>query len=169
MEEKSNWRLVVQSLSRVWLFATPWTAACQPSLSFTVTWSLLKSCPLSQGCYPAISSSVTPFFSCPQSFPASGSFLMSHLFISDGQSIGASASPSVLPMNIQDWFILGLTGLISLLFKRLSTIFSSTTIWKHQFFGTQPSLWFNSHICTWLQEKPQLWLYRLLLGDVSAF
>ena len=175
MEEKSNWRLVVQSLSRVWLFATPWTAACQPSLSFTVTWSLLKSCPLSQGCYPAISSSVTPFFSCPQSFPASGSFLMSHLFISDGQSIGASASPSVLPMNIQDWFILGLTGLISLLFKRLSTIFSSTTIWKHQFFGTQPSLWFNSHICTWLQEKPQLcytdfcWVMSLLFNMLSRF
>ena len=142
------------SRCHVWLFETPWTTACEPSLSFTVTQSLLKPCPLSQWCYPTISSSVTPFFSCPQSFPASGSFLMTHLFTSGGQSIGASASPSVLPMNVQDWFILGLTGLISLLFKRLSTIFSSITIWKHQFFGTQPSLWFNSHNCTWLQEKP---------------
>ena len=150
--------------------ATPWSAACQPSLSFTITWSLLKRCPLSQWCYPTISTSVTAFFSCPQSFPASGSFLMSQPFTSGGQSIGASASPSVLPMNIQDWYILGLTGLISLLFKRLSTIFSSTTIWKHQFFGTQPSLWFNSHICTRLQGNHSFDYIDLCWEtDVSAF
>ena len=88
---------------------------------------------------------------CPQSFPASGSFLMSQLFTSGGQSIGATASSSVLPMNIQCWFPL---GLISLLFKGLSRVFSSTTVRKHQFFGAQPSLWSNSHIHTWLQEKP---------------
>ena len=97
-----------------------------------------NSCPLSLWCHPTISSSVIPFSSCPQSFPASGSFLMSWLFVSGGQSIGASAS--VLPMNIQDWFPLGLTGLISLQSKRLSRVFSNTTVQKHQFFGTQPSL-----------------------------
>ena len=94
-----------------------------------------------------------------QSFPASGSFPMSRLFASGDQSIGALASASVLPMNIQDWFPLGLTGLISLLSKGLWRVFSSTTIQKHQFFGNQPSLQFNSHIHTWLLEKPQLWLY----------
>ena len=98
-----------------------------------------NSWPLSQWCHPAISSSVDPS-SCPQSFPASGSFLMSQFFASGGQSIRASASASVLPMNIQDWFPLGLTGLISLLSKGLSRVFSSTTIGKHQFFSAQPSL-----------------------------
>ena len=98
-----------------------------------------------------------------QSFPASGSFPMSQLFASGGQSIGASASATVHPMNIQGWLPLGLTGLISLLFKGLSRVFSSTTIGKHQFFGTQPSLWSNSHIYTQLLEKPQLWLYGPLL------
>ena len=96
------------------------------------------------------------FLVCLQSFPASGSFQMSWLFASGGQSIGASASTSVLPMNIQNWFPLGLTGLISLLSKGLSRDFSSSTVRKHQFFGTQPSWWFNSHICTWLLEKPML-------------
>ena len=95
-----------------------------------------------------------PFSTCPQSFPASGSFQMSQLLASGGQSMGSSVSASVLSMNIQGWFPLGLTGLISLQSKRLSRVFSSTTIWKHQFFGTQPSLWSNSHICTWLLEKP---------------
>ena len=97
---------------------------------------------------------VVPFFSCPQSFPASGFFPMSQLFTLGGQSIGASTSASVLPMNIQDWFPLGLTGLISVLSNGLSRVFSSTTVQKHQFFGAQPSLWFNSHIHTWLLEKP---------------
>ena len=99
-------------------------------------------------------SSLTPFSSCPQIFPTSESFPVSWLFISGGQSIRASVSTSVLPMNIQDWFPLGLTGLISLLSKELSRVFFSTTVQKHQFFGAQPSLWFNSHICTWLLEKP---------------
>ena len=92
--------------------------------------------------------------SCLQSFPASGPFLKSWLCTSGGQSIGASASASVLPMNIQDWFLLGLTGLVSLHSKGLSRIFSNTTVQKHQLFGAQPSLWSNSHIHTWLLEKP---------------
>ena len=108
-------------------------------------------CPSNEWCHPTISSSVTPFSSCPQSFPASGSFPMSQFFTSSSQSIGVSAS--VLPMNIQGWFPLGWTGLISLLSKGLSRVFPSTTIWKHQFFGAQPSLWSNSHIHTWLLGK----------------
>ena len=113
-----------------------------------------NSCPLSWWCHPTISSSVVPFSSCLQSFPASGSTLMSQFFISGGQSIEVSASASVLPMNIQDWFPLGWTGLISLQSKGLSRVFSNTTVPKHQFFGAQPSLWSNSHIHTWLLEKP---------------
>ena len=92
----------------------------------------------SDSCHPTISSSVVPFFSCLQSFPASGSFLMSQFFSSGGQSTGASAS--IFPVNVQDWFPLGLTGLISLQSKRLSRVFSNTTVQKHQFFGDQPSL-----------------------------
>ena len=107
----------------------------------------LNSCPSSQWCHPAISSSVGPFSSCPQSFPASGSFPMSWLFASSGQSIGASVSASVFPVNIQGWFPIGLTGLISLWSRGLSRVFSSTTVWKHQFI-TQPSWWSNSHIHT---------------------
>ena len=110
--------------------------------------------------HPTTSSSVVPFFSCLQSFPASGSFLMSHFFASGGQSIGVSASTSVLPMNTQDWSPLGWTGWIFSKSKGLSRVFSSTIIWKHQFFGAQPSLWPNSHIHTWLLEKTQLWLYK---------
>ena len=97
-----------------------------------------NSCPLSQWCHPTISSSVIPFSSCPQSFPASGSFLMSQFFESGSQTIGASASASIFPMNIQDWFPLGLTGLISLQPKGLSKVFSNTTVQKHQVFGAQP-------------------------------
>ena len=95
-------------------------------------------------------------FSCPQSFPASGSFPMNQLFASGIQNIGVSASASVLPMNmnIQGWFPLGLTGLISLQSKGLSRVFSSTTIQKHQFFSTQPALWSSSHIHTWPLERP---------------
>ena len=120
------------------------------------------SCPSSQWCHPAILSSVVPFSSCLQSFPASGSFQMSQLFTSGGQSIGGSASTSVLPMNSQDWFPLGLTDWISLLSREPSRVYSSTIVWKHQFLVTQPSLRSSSHICTWLLEKPQLWLYRPL-------
>ena len=94
-----------------------------------------------------------PLLLCLQSFPASGSFPVSQFFKSGGQSIGVSASASVLPMNIQDWFPLGLTGLISLQFKGLSRVFSNTTVRKHQFFSAQLSLWYNSHVHTWLLEK----------------
>ena len=125
----------VQSLSRVRPFATPWTAAHQASLSITNSQSWPKSCPLSWWCHPAISSSVIPF-SCPQSFPASRSFQMSQLSTSGGQSIGVSASASVILMNIQDWFPLGWTGWLSLQSKGLSRIFSNNTVQKHQFFGT---------------------------------
>ena len=121
-----------------------------------------NSCPLNCWCHPTISSSVIPFSSCPQSFLASGSFPMSQFFASGGQSIGASASAPVLLMNIQGWFPFGLTSLISLLSKGLSRVFFSTTARKHQFFGPLPSLWSNSHICTWLQEKSKLGLYRPL-------
>ena len=113
-----------------------------------------NSCPLSQWCHPTISSSLFPFSSHLQSFPASGSFPVSQFFTSGGQSIGASASASVLPMNIQDWFPLGWTGLIFSQSKELSRDFSNTTVQKHQFFGAQLSLWSNSHIRTWLLEKP---------------
>jgi len=105
------------------------------------------------------SSFIAPFSSCLQSFPASGSFPMGHLFASGGQSIGASASASVLPMYIQHWFPLKLACLISLLSKRLSRVSSRTTVWKHQFFNAQPALWSNFHIHTWLLEKPQFLLY----------
>ena len=135
-----------------------------PSLSPRV---FSNSCPLSWWCHPTISSSVALFSFCLQSFPASGSFPMSQLFPSSGQIIGASTSTPVLTMNIQGWFSLGLTDLISLQSKGLSRVFSSITIWKHQFFSIQPSLWSNSHICTWLLEKPQLWLYAFLLTKWS--
>jgi len=104
-----------------------------------------NSCPLTQWCHPTILSSVVPFSSYLQSFPASRSFLISQLFTSGGQSIEPSASASVLPISIQDWFPLGLTGLISLQSKGLSRVFSDTTIQKHQFFDTQSSLRSNSH------------------------
>ena len=144
--------VVVQSLSCVQLFTTPWTIARQVSLSFTVSWSLLKLLFIESVMPSNISSSVALFSSCPQSFPASGSFLMSQLFTSGGQSVGTSAS--VLPMNIQGWFTLGWTALVSFLSKRLSRVFSGTTIQKHPFFSSQPSLWSNGHICPWLLEKP---------------
>ena len=128
-----------------------------------------NSCPLSWCCHPTISSSVVPFSSCLQSFPASGSFPICQFFTSGGQSIGASASASVFPLNIQDWFSLGLTGLI-LLSKGLSRVFSSITVKKHQFFSPEPALGSNSHIHTWLLEELCLWLYDLYQqGDVSAF
>ena len=113
-----------------------------------------NSCPSSRWCHPAISSSVIPFSSCPQSLPASGSFPMSQLFTWGGQSNGVSASASDLPMNAQEWSPLGWTGWISLLSKGLSRVFSNTTVQKHQFFGAQLSSLSNSHIHAWLLEKP---------------
>ena len=104
-----------------------------------------NSCQLSRWCHPDISSSVVPFSSSPQSFPASGSFQMCQLFTSGGKSIGVSASASVLPMNTWDWSPLGWTGWISLQSKGLSRVFLSTTVKKHQFFSAQLSLWSNSH------------------------
>ena len=115
---------VVQSFSLIWLSVIPWTVTCHISLSFTISWSLLK-CMSIESVMPTISSSVVPFSSCLHSFPASGSFPKSRLFTSDGQSIGTSASASVLPMNTQGLFPLGLTGLISLPSKGLS---ESTTL-----------------------------------------
>ena len=112
-----------------------------------------NSCPSSRWCHPAISSSVVPFSSCPQSIPASGSFQMSQLFASGGQSIGVSASESVLPMNTQDWSPLGWTGWITLQSRGLSRVFSNTIVRKHQFFSTQLFSQSKSHIHTWLLEK----------------
>ena len=126
----------------------------KPPCPSTTPGAYQNSCSLSMWCHPTISSTSVSFSLRPQSFPASGSFQMSQLFAWGGQSIGVSASASVLPMNIQDWLPLGWTGLISLQSKGLSRVFSSTTIPKHQLFGAQPSLWSNSQIRTWLLEKP---------------
>ena len=145
--------VVVQSLSHVQLFATPWTAACQASLSFTITQSFLKLMSIESVMPSNHLILCRPFLLLPSVFPRVFS-RVSWFFASCGQSIGASVSASVLPVNIQGWLLLGLTGLISMLSKGLSTVFSSTTIWKHQFFGVQPSLGSNSHIHTWLLEKP---------------
>ena len=113
-----------------------------------------NSCPLSWWCHPTIPFSLIPFSSHLQSFPALGSFQMSQFFTSRGLTIGVSASTSAPPMNIQDWSPLGWTGCISLQSKGLSRVFSNTTVQNHQFFGTQVSLWSNSHIHTWPLEKP---------------
>ena len=138
----------VRSLSSVQFLVTQYTTARQASLSFTISQRLFKLMSI-KSVMPSFLSCVTCFFSCPPSFPASGSFPMSGLSSSGGQSIGASAT--VLPINIQGWLPLGLTGLISLLSKGLSRVFSSTTIWKHQFFSTQPSLLSNT-LHAWLLE-----------------
>ena len=122
-----------------------------PCLSLAL-WVCSNVCPLSHLCHPTISSSVAALSSCPQYFSASGSS-MSWLFSSVGPSIGASASASTLPKNIEGWFPLVLTGLIPLLSKGFSRVFSSTTIWKYQSFSSHPSLWSNSHIYKWLLEK----------------
>ena len=128
----------VHSLSCVWLFLTPWTGSTPGLPVHHQLWVYSNSCPLNQWCRPTISSSVIPFSSCLQSFPASGSFQMSQFFASGGQSIEASAS--VLSMNIQDWFPLGWTCWISLQSKRLSRVFSNTTVQKHHVFSAQLSL-----------------------------
>ena len=144
----------VQSLSYVWLPATPSTPWTGLPIHHLTPGACSDSCSLSWWCHPTISSSVIPFSSCLQSFPASGSFPMSQFFTSGGQSIGASDSASVLPMNTQDWFPLGWTGLISLQSTGLSRVFSNTTVQKHQFFGAQLSLWSSSYIHTWLLKNP---------------
>ena len=144
----------VQSLSCVLLFATPWIAAHQASLSITNSRSSPSLTSMSQWCHPAISSSVVPFSSCPQSLLASGSFPMSQLFAWGGQSTGVSALASVLPKKSQGWSPSEWTGWISLQAKGLSRIFSNTIVQKQQFFGSQPSSQSNSHVHTWPQEKP---------------
>ena len=146
--------IVAQSLSHVQLFATPWIAACQASLSVTNSGVHWDSHPSSQWYHPAISSSVVPFSSCPQSLPASESVPMSQLFAWGGQNIGVSASASFLPKKSQGWSPSEWTGWISLQSKGLSRVFSNTTVQKHQFFSAQPSSQSNSHIHTWPQEKP---------------
>ena len=125
-----------------------------------------NSYPSSWWCHPTISSSVVPFSSCLQSFPASGYFQMSQFFTSGGQSIGVSASASVLPMNTQAWSPLGWTGWISLQSKGLSRVFSNTTVQKHKFFGVQLSLWSNSHIHRWLLEKTIVLTRQTFVGKV---
>ena len=144
--------IILQLLSCVWVFMTPWTAACQAPLSFTLSQSLLKFMSIEFAmpskhlvlCYPLLLR--------PSIFPSIRIFSNELALHIGWPKYGTSAS--VLPMNIQDWYPIGLTGLISLLSKGLSTVFSSTTVQKHQFFSAQPSLWFNSHICTQLLEKP---------------
>ena len=156
--------VVIQSPSHVQFFATPWTAACQASLSLTISWSLPK--------FMFISSVIPsshfilwhPLF-LPSIFPSIRDFLMSCLFTSDDQNSGASASASVLPVNIQGWSPLRLTGLISLPSKGLSGVFSSTTVWRHQFFGILPSLWSSSYNHTWPLGRPEAWLYGPLLAE----
>ena len=160
--------VVDQLLSCVQLFVAPWAAAHQASLSFIISWSFrVNSCPLNQWCQPTISSFVAPF-PCPQSFPESGSFPMSWLFPSGGQSIAASASASVLPMNIQSSFPLRLTGLIFFLSKKLSRVFYNNTVQKHQFFGAQPSLWFASHIIHDYWEKTIVLTIRAFVSKVMS-
>ena len=129
----------IQSFSHVRLFVTHGLQHARPPCPSPTPRAYSNSCPLNPWCHPTISSSVVPFFSCPQSFPASGSFQMSQFFTSGGQSVGVSTSASVLPMNIQDWFPLGWTGWISLLSIGPSRVFSNTTVQKHQFFGAQLS------------------------------
>ena len=147
--------VVIQSLSCVLLLATLWTTALHAWLSSTISWVCSNSSPLSWWCYLTHLSICYPFLVSPSIFPSiSSSFPINQLFLTGSQIMGASALASVLPMNIQDWFSLGLTGLI-LQSNGLSSVFPSTTIWNHEFFGNQPSLWSNSHICIWLLEKKQ--------------
>ena len=146
---------LVQSLSHVWLFASTWTAAHQASLPITSSWRLLKLMSIESVMPSNHLILCHPFLLLSSIFPSIRVFFpVSHLFTSHDQSIGASTSASVLPMSRQGWFLLGLTGLISLLSKEFSRVFSNTTVQKHQFFGVQLSLWSNSHIRNWLLEKP---------------
>ena len=144
----------VQSLSCVQLFATPWTAAHQASLSITSSWSLLKVMSIESVMPFNYIILCHPLLLLPSILPSIRVFYNGQFFASSGQSMGASTSSSALPMNIQDWSPLEWTGWISLQSKGLSRVFSNTTVQKHQFFGPQLSLWSNSHIHTWLLEKP---------------
>ena len=143
---------------------TPWLQHARLLCPSSTPIDCSNSCPLNWWCHPTMSSSVVPFSFCLQSFPVSGSFQMSQFFTLGGQRIGPSASASVLPMNIQDWFPLGLTGLISLQSKGVSRVFFNTTVQKDQFFGSGLSLWPNSHIHTWLLEKNIALTRRTFVG-----
>ena len=158
--DKSVYQFSSVAQFSVWFFETPWTAAHHHQLpKFTQTRVHWVSDAISFSFFFFfISFSVVPFSSLLQSFPASGSFQMSQLLESGGQSIGVSAWTSVLPKNTQDWSPLGWIGWLSLHSKGLSRVFSNTTVQKHQFFSAQLYLQSNSHIHTWLLEKPYLWL-----------
>ena len=157
--------VVIQWLSRDWHFATPWTAAHQAPMFSTISRSLLKFLSVKSTMFSNHLILCCHLLLCLQSFPPSGSFPLSRLFASGGQSIRASASASVLQMNIHSWFPLGLTDLISLQSKGLSRVFSSTTIWKHQFFDTQPSLQstFTSYMTTGITIALTIWTSMSLL------
>ena len=166
----NGWGFAVQLLRGGQLFAIQWTAAHQASVCFTISLSLLK--------FMAIESVMLSnhfifclcLFSCLPSFPASESFPVSQLFASGGQNCGASPSASVLPVNIQGWFPLRWTGFISMQSKGLSRVFSSTAVWRHQFFGAQAFLWSNSHISIWLLENHSFHYMDLCQqSDISAF
>ena len=146
-----KWKVKVKLLSHVQLFATPWNAALEASLSITSSQTLLKLTSIELVMPSNHLILCRPFFSCLPSFPTSGFFPISQFFMSGGQNIGASAS--VFPININDWFPLRLNGLISFQSKGLSRVISSTIVQKHQFLGAQLSLWSNFHIHTWLLEK----------------
>ena len=154
INESSSFVFVFQSLSCVWLFATPWTAACQASLSSTIFQSLHKFMSIELVMPSNHLTLCCPLLLLPSIFPSIRVFPMSQLFASGGLSIGVSASTSVLPMNTYDWSPLGWTGWIFFQSKGLSRVFSNTTVQKHQFFSAQLSSQSNSHIHTWPQEKP---------------
>ena len=145
--------IVVELLSHIWLFVTPWNAACQTSLSSTNSQRLLKLMSIESVMPSNHLILCRPLLLLPPSFPASGSFPVSQFFTSGGQSTGVSALTSFLPKNTQDWSPLEYTGWISLQFKGLSRVFSNTTVQKHQFFASQLSSQSNFHIHTWPQEK----------------
>ena len=154
--------VVVQLIRCFWLFDTRWMAAHQASLSFISPQVCSNTCPLSWWCHPTTSSSLAPLLLLPSIFPSIRVFTNESALHIRWPKFWSSASASVLPMSKQGGFPLGLIGLISLQSKGLSRIFSGTTIQKHQFFSTQPPSWSNSHIYTWLLEKPKLWPYRPL-------
>ena len=161
--------IVVQSPSHVQLFATPWTAICQAFLSLTISQGLPKFMFISSVMLSSHLILWCPLL-LPQSFSAPETFPMSHLFASDDQNAGASASASIFPVKSQGWPPLRLTGLISLVSKQLSGVFSSTTVWRHQFFGVLPSLWTSTHNCLWPLEDHSLdYMDLCWQSNVSAF
>ena len=162
------WIIIVQSLSHVWLFATPWIVAQQDALSITNPQGSLRLTSIKSVMPSSHLILCHPLSSCPQPLPASGSFPMSQLFTWGGRNIGTSALASVLPMNTQNWSPLEWTGWISLQSKGLSRVFSNTTVQKHQFFSTQLSSQSNSHIDTWPLEKTTALTRRTFVGKVMS-